>query len=170
MREAPAAVEGASFISWGTLYNDIVVIGGLMSVIEKTESQNGWTTWLTLVLLIGIIALLTVALYFNNPSFAPKLDTKITYYAVALTNGLTFYGHPESISKGGVVLTDVYYVVRQVNPQTREVHNSLVSHRKSEWHSPERTIVNTSNIVLMEPVDPASTVAKLIAEQKAQKE
>jgi hypothetical protein len=141
-----------------------------MGTIEKTEKHNGWMTWLILVLVIGIIALLAGALYFNNPGFAPKLDSKIMYYAVALTNGLTVYGHPESISKGVVVLTDVYYVVRQANPQTHEVHNTLVPHRKTEWHSPERTILNANNILLMEPVDPASSVAKLIAEQKAKGE
>jgi hypothetical protein len=138
-----------------------------MSAIERTEKHNGWMTWLILVLVIGIIALMAGNLYFNNLGFAPKLDSKISYYAVALTNGLTVYGHPESILKGVVVLTDVYYVVRQANPQTREVRNSLVSHRKSEWHGPERTIINASNILLIEPVDPGSSVAKLIAEQKA---
>jgi hypothetical protein len=136
-----------------------------MGVIDKIVKHDGWTTWLIPVILIGITVLL-VGLYFNKPGFAPKLDSKITYYAVALTNGQMFYGHPESVGKGVVVLTDVYYVVRQANPKTNEVSNTLVSRRKSEWHSPDRMILNAANILVMEPVDPASSVAKLISEQK----
>jgi hypothetical protein len=123
-------------------------------------------TGLKTVLVLGIIALLAGDLYFNKPGFAPKLDSKITYYAVALNTGQMYYGHPESVCRGVVVLTDVYYVLRQVNPETKEVHNTLVSRRKNEWHSPERMILNAANVLMMEPVDPASSVAKLIAEQK----
>lgn len=137
-----------------------------MSENDKIERHYFWMRWLKLVLVLVIIALLASALYFNNRGFAPKLDSKIMYYAVALNTGLIFYGHPESVCKGVVVLTDVYYVVRQANPQTNEVRNTLVSRRKNEWHNPERVILNATNILLMEPVDPASSVAKLISEQK----
>jgi hypothetical protein len=137
---------------------------------DKIERYNAWMRWLKPVLVLGIIALLAGVLFFNTPGFAPKLDSKITYYAVAFTNGQMFYGHPESVGKGVVVLTDVYYVVRQANPKTNEVRNSLVSRRKSEWHSPDRIILNATNILLMEPVDPASSVAKLIAEQRTKGE
>jgi hypothetical protein len=141
-----------------------------MSENDQKEKQNIWMTWLNLVLLLGIIALLAGVLFFKIPGFTPKLDSKIPYYAVALTNGQLYYGHPESVSRGVVELSDVYYVVRQVNPQNNQVNSSLVARRKSEWHSPNRMILNASNILLMEPVDLASSVAKLIAEQKAKGE
>jgi len=137
-----------------------------MSENDKKEKHNVWMRWLIPVLVLGIIALVVGVLFFNKPGFAPKLDSKITHYAVALTNGLMVYGHPESVGKGVVVLTDVYYVARQANPKTSEVSNTLVSRRKSEWHSPDRMILNAANILVMEPVDPASSVAKLISEQK----
>ena len=137
-----------------------------MSENDKREKHKVGMRWLIPVLVLGIIALVVGVLFFNKPGFAPKLDSKITHYAVALTNGLMFYGHPESVGKGVVVLTDVYYVVRQANPKTNEVSNTLVSRRKSEWHSPDRMILNANNILMMEPVDPTSSVAKLISEQK----
>ena len=137
-----------------------------MSEHDEIERHNVWMRWLIPVLVLGIIALLVGVLFFNIPRFAPKLDSKITHYAVVLNNGQMVYGHPESVGKGVVVLTDVYYVVRQANPKTNEVSNTLVSRRKSEWHSPDRMILNANNILLMEPVDPASSVAKLISEQK----
>src|SRR5208283_4776068 len=127
-----------------------------MSENDKKEKHNAPMRWLQPVLVIGIIALLAGVLFFNTQGFAPKLDSKITYYAVALSNGQLLYGHPESVGKGVVVLTDVYYIVRQTTPQTNEVRNTLVPRRKSEWHNPDRMILNATNILLMEPVDPAS--------------
>jgi len=137
-----------------------------MSENDKMEKHNVWMTGLKTVLVLVIIILLAGDLYFNKPGFAPKLDSKITYYAVALNNGQVIYGHPESVCRGVVVLTDAYYVIRQVNPKTNEVNSSLVSRHKNEWHNPDKAILNAANILLMEPVDPASSVAKLIAEQK----
>jgi hypothetical protein len=133
---------------------------------DKREKHNVWVTWLKFVLVVGMIALLAGVLFFKIPGFAPKLDSRITHYAVALNNGLMVYGHPESVCRGVVVLTDVYYVLRQADPKSNQVRNTLVSRRKSEWHSPDRMILNANSILLMEPVDPASSVAKLIAEQK----
>ena len=132
----------------------------------ENEKRGVWMPWVKLVLLAGIIALLAGVLFFRHPGFAPKLDSRITHYAVALNNGLMVYGHPESVCRGVVVLTDVYFVARQTDPKTNEAHNTLVSRRKSQWHSPDRMILNATNILVMEPVDPASSVAKLIAEQK----
>ena len=96
-------------------------------IMIKLERHHVWMTGLKTVLVLGIIALLAGALYFNNLGFAPKLDSKITPYAVALNNGQVFYGHPESVGKGVVVLTDVYFIVSQKNPQNNEVQNTLVS-------------------------------------------
>jgi len=82
-----------------------------MSENDNKEKHNAWARWLKPVLLSGIIVLLAGVLFFNIPGFSPKLDSKITHYAVALNNGLMFFGHPESVGRGSVVLTDVYYVV-----------------------------------------------------------
>jgi len=38
--------------------------------------------------------------------------------------------------------------------------------RGSEWWQPDRMIVNASNIVFVEPVEPNSRIAQLIAQEK----
>jgi hypothetical protein len=60
-------------------------------------------------------------------------------------------------------LRDVYYVVRQTDPQTKKTNNILVK-RGKEWHEPDRMHVNPSQILIVEPVNPDSKVARLIQE------
>ena len=132
--------------------------------MEKQRDRNGWLK--PVGASVAIIAAFAGVWYLRTPAFAPKLDSKVAYYAVTLTNGTSIYGHPESMGHGTLVLTDVHYVVRQTNPQTNEVHNTLVSQRKSVWHNPDKMIINSALILMMEPVDPASNVAKLMAEEK----
>lgn len=93
----------------------------------------------------------------------PKIDTE--YQAVLLDNGSVYFGKLE----GNVdfpVLTDVYAVQSTVNPDTKQVTNSIVR-RSREWHSPERMSINAQHIVFIEPVAPGSQVARLIADSKA---
>ena len=138
-----------------------------MDESKKMERQGDRGGWLKPVgASLVIIAALAGVWYFSKPAFDPKLDSKIAYYAVTLTNGTSIYGHPESLDRGTLVLTEVHYVVRQTNPQTNEVHNTLVSQRKSVWHNPDKMIINAGQILMMEPVDPASTVAKMMADEK----
>ncbi len=77
-------------------------------------------------------------------------------------------GRLEKLGSAYPVLTEVYYVQTQVNPEAKQVANTLVK-RGKEWHAPERMILNASHILLVEPVTPDSTVAKLIDELKKQK-
>ena len=63
------------------------------------------------------------------------------------------------------VLTDVYYVQSNVNQETKAVSNVLVK-RGKEWHGPDRMIVSDKSIVFVEPVEPDSQVARMIAESK----
>ena len=65
------------------------------------------------------------------------------------------------------VLTDVYYVVSQGNPETKQVTNSLIK-RGKELHELDRMYLNPNQIVFVEPVGPNAKVAQLIAEQKKQ--
>jgi hypothetical protein len=93
-----------------------------------------------------------------------KLET--TYQAVLLDNGSVYFGKLQGAGTEYPVLTDVYYVQSQVNQETKEVKNSLIR-RGSEWHAPDRMYLNARHIVLIEPVNPNSQVAKLIAQEKA---
>jgi hypothetical protein len=66
------------------------------------------------------------------------------------------------------VLTDVFYVVTQTNPETKQVSNVLVK-RGKELHGPDRMYLNPNSIVFVEPVGTDSKVAQLISEATQQK-
>jgi hypothetical protein len=89
------------------------------------------------------------------------------YQAVLLTNGSAYFGHLEGLGTPFPVLTEVFYVQSSQDPQTKQVSNILVK-RGKEWHAPDRMILNSNMIVLVEPVNPTSRVAQLIAQAKNQ--
>jgi hypothetical protein len=106
------------------------------------------------LLQIGIVvfslAFVAFGLWWFRGSRALKFDT--TYQAVLLDNGQ--------------VLTDVYYIQSQVDPQTKEPKNILIR-RGNEWHAPNRSVINTRHIIVIEPVTAGSKVAELIAALKS---
>ena len=116
--------------------------------------------------LLGIafftVACLAVGLWWLRAgSHGLLLDT--TYQAVLLDNGQVYYGRIQHTDRELTVLTDVYYVQSQVDTQTKEMKNILIR-RGNEWHSPNRSVINTRHIVVIEPVAPGSKVAELIAQ------
>lgn len=115
----------------------------------------------TAVLLLGCIAL---GLWWFRSLHALKLDT--AYQAVLLDNGQVYYGKIEHKDSELTVLTDVYYIQNQVDPQTKDVKNILVR-RGNEWHAPNRSVIFTRHIVEVEPVTPGSKVAELISALKS---
>jgi hypothetical protein len=54
-----------------------------------------------------------------------------------------------------------------VNQQNKEVKNVLIR-RGTEWHAPDRMVINANHIILVEPVSPTSKAAQLIAHSKNQ--
>lgn len=91
-------------------------------------------------------------------------DTGTDYQAVALMNGQVFFGRIAAAGDGYVSLRDVFYVQTRQNPETKAVANVLVK-RGGEPHAPDRMLVNRQQVLLIEPVKPASQIGKLIAEQ-----
>ena len=89
------------------------------------------------------------------------------YQAVLLSNGSAYFGQLEGLGTPFPVLRDVFYVKSVQDPQTKQVSNTLVK-RGKEWHAPDRMILNSKMIVLVEPVNPTSRVAQLIAQAKNQ--
>lgn len=131
-------------------------------VTEKVERKKRVNLVMVLAVcaiaaLLGIIA----AILASHRSGAPALTTP--YQAVLLSNGSAYFGRLEGLGSDFPVLRDVFYVQSQQNPETKQVTNTLVK-RGKEWHSPDRMILNRSMIVLVEPVDPSSRVAQLIAQ------
>lgn len=96
---------------------------------------------------------------------AVKFDSP--YQAVLLDNGQVYYGKVQGLGTSFPVLTDVYYIEHQVNQQTKDVRNILIR-RGTEWHAPDRMVINARHIVMVEPVSPSSKVAQLIADLKTQ--
>jgi hypothetical protein len=87
------------------------------------------------------------------------------YQAVLLDNNQVYCGKLQGAGTPYPVLTDVFYVQSQVDPQTKQVKNILIR-RGNEWHAPDRMYINARHIILIEPVGPNSQVAKLISEAK----
>jgi len=90
------------------------------------------------------------------------------YQAVMLDNGQLYFGKIQGFSSAFPVLKEVYYVQEQLDPETKKVKNVLVR-RGSEWHAPTQMVVNSRHIVMIEPVTPGSTVAKLIEDLQSKK-
>jgi hypothetical protein len=93
----------------------------------------------------------------------PSLSSE--YQLVLLDNGQTFFGRLEGLGSESTVLHDVFYIQSQVDPDTKQPRNSLIK-RGKEWHEPDRMVLSAQHIVLVEPVSPSSTVARLIRESK----
>jgi len=90
------------------------------------------------------------------------------YQAVLLSNNSVYFGKLAGFGTPSPVLTDVFYIVSQTNPETKQVTNVLVK-RGKELHAPDRMYLNASSIVFVEPVGTDSKVAQLIAEASQQK-
>ena len=120
-----------------------------------------------IAILLAIIAVLLAGVGFLNLRTVSAPDLNSQYQAVVLNNGQVFFGKLENPNAQYPVLRDVFYIVSQANPETKQVTNTLVR-RGKELHGPEFMIINWQSILLIEPVKEDSQVAKFIAEQKKQ--
>jgi len=114
------------------------------------------------ILLVGLVAGFAVGVLWTS---RPRVKLDTPYQAVLLDSGLVYYGRIQGADTAFPVMTDVFYVQTQTNPQTKEVTNVL-TRRGKEWHGPDKMILNRRHIMLIEPVSPDSKVAQLIAETK----
>jgi|SRR5579875_2179459 len=118
------------------------------------------------VCLIVAVALLAVEVFkLKRAGDSPKFNT--TYQAVLLDDGQVYYGKLSQTGSHYPKMTSVYYVVRTVDPSTKQTKNVLVK-RGKEWHAPTETFFNARHIIVIEPVNPNSEVAKLIAQAESQ--
>ena len=110
---------------------------------------------------VGLVAALVVvgAVWKLTAPKIVRFDT--TFQAVLLDNGQVYYGRIQGLGSPFPVLEEVYYVQDQVDPDTKQVKHILVR-RGNEWHAPDRMVINSSHVILVEPVTPGSKVAKLI--------
>ena len=119
---------------------------------------------------LGIIALVVVLVLGGGTWWLTSRKTvtlTTPYQAVLLSNGSAYFGQLQGLGTPYPVLTNVFYVKSTQDPNTKTISNSLVK-RGREWHAPDRMILNANMIVLVEPVNPSSRVAQLIAQAKNQ--
>jgi hypothetical protein len=115
--------------------------------------------WIALSLLMLTTIILMVGC--ATPPSAVTFTTP--YQAVLLSNNSVYYGKLAGFGTPSPVLTDVFYIVSQTNPETKQVTNVLVK-RGKELHGPDRMYLNANSIVFVEPVGTDSKVAQLIEE------
>jgi hypothetical protein len=119
--------------------------------------------WKTVVAIVLALAAGSSATYWF---MGPRVGAMTTpYQAVLLTTGAVYFGRLEGLGTPFPVLRDVFYVQSVDDTQTKRVNNVLVK-RGKEWHQPDRMILNSNMIVLVEPVSQESRVAALIAQAK----
>jgi hypothetical protein len=129
---------------------------------NPTRTQRG----LSRIVIFAVLALIVAGGAYWLVS-RRSISMTTPYQAVLLTNGSAYFGQLEGLGTPFPVLRDVFYVQSSQDPQTKAVSNILVK-RGKEWHSPDRMILNSNMIVLVEPVNPTSRVAQLIAQAKNQ--
>lgn len=115
--------------------------------------------WIVAGLLVIVAAGWNIAGRFKSTT----VQFATPYQAVLLTNGSVYFGHLQGYGGYNPVLTEVYYIVSQTNPETKQVNNVLVK-RGKELHEPDRMYLNPNQLLFVEPVGPNSKVAQLISQ------
>ena len=131
------------------------------------DNERGISLVPVIWILIGLLVLAALGVHLYLSIYGKPIRFTTPYQAVLLTNGSVYFGHLQDYGTSHPVLTDVYYVVSQANPETKQVNNSLIK-RGKELHEPDRMYLNPNQIVFVESVGPNSKVAQLITEQKKQ--
>jgi hypothetical protein len=133
--------------------------------LDLTKGQRGVALVQIIWILAGILVIVAAGWQIAHHLRSSDVQFSTSYQAVLLSNGSVYFGHLQGYGSRQPVMTDVYYVVTQTNPETKQTNNVLVK-RGKELHEPDRMYLNPSLIVLVEPVGPNSKVAQLIAQAK----
>jgi hypothetical protein len=119
----------------------------------------GRSVWI----LAGLLVVVAAGQHIFHNIHGSSIRFSTPYQAVLLTNGSVYFGHLRDYGSPHPVLTDVFYVVSQTNPETKQVSNVLVK-RGKELHEPDRMYINPNQIVFVETVGTNSAVAQHIAQ------
>jgi hypothetical protein len=114
-------------------------------------------------ILAGLLVVVAACLHIFHDIHGSSIRFSTPYQAVLLTNGSVYFGHLQDYGTSHPVLTDVFCVVSQTNPETKQVSNVLVK-RGKELHEPDRMYINPNQIVFVETVGTNSAVAQHIAQ------
>jgi hypothetical protein len=131
------------------------------------RNQRGSAAVQTVWAVAGIVVIVAGLLLIRSTGPGAPVSFTTPYQAVLLTNGSAYFGKLEGYGTARPVLSEVYYIVTQSNPETKQSSNVLVK-RGKELHEPDRMYLNPSQILCVEPVGTSSKVAQLIAQAQTQ--
>ena len=114
-------------------------------------------------ILAGLLVAIASGFHIFHSLHKRSIQFTTPYQAVLLTNGSVYFGHLQDYGGANPVLTDVFYVVSQTDPDTKQVKSSLIK-RGKELHEPDRMYLTPNQIVFVETVGTNSKVAQLIAQ------
>ncbi|MFZ0419297.1 MAG: hypothetical protein WAM04_14455 [Candidatus Sulfotelmatobacter sp.] len=129
------------------------------------RNQQGSAAVQVVWVLTGIVVMVVALLLLKELKPGPAVTFKTPYQAVLLTNGTAYFGKLDGYGTPRPVLKEVYYIVSQTNPETKQTNNVLVR-RGKELHEPGDMHLNPNQILCVEDVGPNSKVAQLIAQQQ----
>ncbi|HEV2381380.1 MAG TPA: hypothetical protein VG206_16485 [Terriglobia bacterium] len=134
----------------------------------ENEPRGGFfrLVWMIAGLVLIAVGIMLIVEHMRG-SHNSEVKFLTPYQAVLLTNGSVYFGKLQGYGSSAPELTQVYYVVSQTNPETKQVTNSLIR-RGQELHKPDRMYLNPRQILFVEPVGTDSRVAQLIKEQGGQ--
>jgi hypothetical protein len=127
------------------------------------KNQQGSAAIQILWAVTAIVVIAAAFMFVRNTSHGAPVTFTTPYQTVVLTSGAAYFGKLEGYGTARPVLTEVYYIVTQNNPETKQSSNVLVK-RGKELHEPDRMYLNPSQILFVEPVGEKSKVAQLIAQ------
>jgi len=131
-----------------------------------TRNQQGSAAVQAVWALAGIVVIVAAFLFVKDTKPGPPVAFTTPFQAVLMTNGVAYYGKLEGYGTPRPVLTDVYVIVTQTNPDTKQTSKGLFKLDKVEdLYQPDRMYINPNQILGVEPVNPNSKVAQLIAQQ-----
>jgi hypothetical protein len=130
-----------------------------------TRNQQGSAAVQAVWVLAGIVVIVAAFMFVKDTRPGPAVVFTTPYQAVLLTNGTAYFGKLDGYGTPRPVLKEVYYIVTQTNPETKQSSNVLVR-RGKELHEPGDMHLNPNQILCVEDVGPNSKVAQLIAQQQ----
>jgi len=121
-----------------------------------------WGSVAVAVLCLVVVSLISYQVGASRGKLVQTIP-KDQYVAVFMTGGELFYGKIDGLGTPFPVLSNVFYLQSHQDPDTKQISNTLVR-RGGEGHRPDRTYVNASQIIFIEPVGKGSRVDDLISQ------
>jgi hypothetical protein len=129
------------------------------------ESHQGARVMQVVWIVAGLLVIVAAGWFIVGNVRGRDVEFPTPYQAVLLTNGSVYFGKLAGYGGPRPVLSEVYYIVSQTDPETKKVSNVLVK-RGKELHQPDRMYLTPNQILFVEPVGPSSKVADLIQQSK----